>query len=507
MNSLKRLKDKKVILLGILSLLVLLLVTSLLGIGYFVYKGVKSKSTTKKSSEIVEKISKSILVDRNGEVLFTYSNGVERKKAPHFVDYVNVELSKILKDEIPQDQSAQEYLKNKGYTITSTLDLTLNDLIEKEIQTQIATSEFQSNIGAQNAGALLMDPNTSDILAMVGSKDYDAESKDPRFSPQSNSILRNRSYGSLTKPILYLAALRTGIQPSEPLPDYRLDLKAQGAKTSYFVQDNSRIYAQFGQYVSMRTAIANGLNVPAVATLQMVGNKNYVDTYKLLTNWVSIDRQINGPASALGVEMPFIEQTQAYATLANEGYYTPRRVILEIKDKDGVVVYDGNKTFGSQVIDKKVTYTLNNLVSSYWLFDKDGKNSDPYLKELQSKTDIIGISGLEDTVEGKVASVSFISYSPDFVLGLWVGNDCGGVQCPLSGGQATGEELYKNMYKQILQKYISTRTSFSKYEMPSGVSMVGGCSSFDKEKKCLVPVKELLITGPFNLERNKNINF
>ncbi len=407
------------------------------------------------------------------------TKGIRKDKAPHYIDYVIQELDEMYKDKVGEDERGSDYLRDKGYTVVTAVDTEVQNMMQETIAEQIKSKEFQTLVGSQNAAAVFMDPRNGEIIAMVGSRDFNEESKDPRFKPQFNAAIADRSQGSTMKPVLYLSAFMNGYHPSTVVPDFSLDLRAPGASQKYYVKNYSRTTGQYGDantgrsdFITMRTALKWSLNIPAVATYNMVGGENYADTYIKLNGWDGFRDQVKGPSAPLGAaNMPLIHQTHAFATLAAEGVYHEKKVILEIRDENGNIVFDNRKSEGKQVIEKKYAYLINDLNKNYYTFKTDG-----LLKQLQTQMDIAGKTGTGDNDEGKPGDLAFVGYTPNMVLGMWSGNDCGSNQCPIEGTKPTSSNLYTYLYKPFLQKYVdSGKLEAEKWTRPGGVRSVNIC--------------------------------
>ncbi|HRA21507.1 MAG TPA: penicillin-binding transpeptidase domain-containing protein, partial [Anaerolineae bacterium] len=171
------------------------------------------------------------------------------------------------------------------------------------------------------------------VRAFVGSKDWGDEA----ISGQVNMALAPRQPGSSLKPFVYLTAFRSqrtrwtpGTLLADILTEFPDGANAPYVPTNYDGQEHGM--------VTMRTALANSYNIPAVAALQAVG----VDAFKgLLTDLgvSTLTRDDYGLSLALGSgEVPLIENTAAFAALAAGGRRTPPVAILKIVDMAGAVI-------------------------------------------------------------------------------------------------------------------------------------------------------------------------
>lgn len=397
--------------------------------------------------------------------------------APHFVDYVVKELDKMYANKRGINGAGANYLRDKGFTIVTTADYNTQNLLEQTLKERVSSADFQKWIGAQNAAGVVMDPKTGEITAMVGSRDFygQADPNDQRFKPQDNAALSERSLGSTLKPALYLTAFRMGYDPLTLLPDQKLDLRESGATDPYIVKNYSRKYGEYGNPITIRNALRNSLNVPAVTMHHIVGREAYIDTYYKLNGWRGVADAIKYPSSTLGAaNMPLLEQVHAYATMASEGMYFPKKSILEIRDRAGNIIFNNRESKGKQVIDKKYMYLINDLNKHYWLFDVDR-----LLLKIKQNTDIAGKTGTGDNGDGSTSDVAFMAYTPETVVGMWAGNSCGANACPLSGIEPHGEHLYKYLFSQFLEKY-SESFKPARFSAPTGVKKIDGCAKFEK---------------------------
>jgi membrane peptidoglycan carboxypeptidase len=161
---------------------------------------------------------------------------------PHFREYIAQELTRLY---------GEQALYEGGLRITTTLD----PEIQKQTQAVVSGAEKKLNaVGATNAGALVLDGPTGEILAMVGSLDYDNEKIDGKV----NMTTAPRQPGSSIKPYVYANAWRNGFNPATILDD-----KPETWKD----YKPGNFSGRFSGLVSMRYALQNSLNIPAVKAL------------------------------------------------------------------------------------------------------------------------------------------------------------------------------------------------------------------------------------------------
>ncbi|MFY9463021.1 MAG: transglycosylase domain-containing protein, partial [Candidatus Sungiibacteriota bacterium] len=208
----------------------------------------------------------------------------EAIRAPHFVEYVRDYLNK---------KYGEQTVEQGGLKVTTTLDWTLQEEAEKIIREGAEANE--KLVGASNAALVAIDPQSGDILALVGSRDYLAESL-PKgctagitctFDPYVNIATASRQPGSAFKPFVYATAFKKGYTPETVLfdvatefnplcnPDGSPGAGVRDPKQCYHPQDYD---GTFRGPVSMRQAIAQSLNVPAVKVLYLAGIPDSIAT-------------------------------------------------------------------------------------------------------------------------------------------------------------------------------------------------------------------------------------
>jgi penicillin-binding protein 1C len=266
--------------------------------------------------------------------------------APHFVLYVK---------DLLEQQIGVDRLREGGLQIVTSLDLDLQQQAEDIVRYRLAQlncalptacdDTVDRNRRVENAAAVVLDAATGEILALVGSPDY----FNPQIQGNVNAALSLRQPGSAIKPFTYAAALdpkwsaRQGLEPLTPasiIPDLptafpgaiggqstQMDPEADGS-APYVPENYDR---RFHGPVTVRQALANSYNIPAVKVLQRVG----VDTLKRLAAAAGIRSFTGEYGLALtlgGGEVSLLELTTAYGIFPRQGYRLEPVAILEIRD-------------------------------------------------------------------------------------------------------------------------------------------------------------------------------
>jgi penicillin-binding protein 1C len=257
-------------------------------------------------------------------------------KAPHFVMYVRAQL---------EQEYGPEVLYHGGLQVTTTLDPRLQAIAEEEAKKQIAGLEGKN---VSNAAVVILNPHTGEILAMVGSANF----FDASISGQLNMALAPRQPGSSIKPLNYVTAFKKGWNPATPIYDLKTNFPDGNNRPPYVPVNYD---GKYHGLVSARTALASSLNIPAVKTLYYTstpGENKFpqplamLDTARTLGITTFFDdqgrpRQTYGLALTLGGgAVRLLELTDAYATFANSGARMPTTPYLKIEDAKGRVLYD-----------------------------------------------------------------------------------------------------------------------------------------------------------------------
>lgn len=373
----------------------------------------------------------------------TFTPYARHIRAPHFVFWVIQQL---------ENQIGVETLLNGGFDIRTTIDINLEDFVEKAVRRHLNQSEYQPFVGdygplntvhnVNDSAVVVMNTKTGEVLAMNGSADF--SSKDPRIGGQYNAALAYRQPGSSIKPIIYAAAFQMGWYPGIVLPDvktyfpYPTDgytaLNPNDLKSSYSPPDYGNKYNNIRG--TIRTDIANSFNVPAVKTFEYAGIDNVVNMARRL-GVTAIDEdaaklhkvdyhQAFGPALALGgAEVPLIQLTGAYQVFANQGVRIPPKNVLDMWDNYGHHLYHFDPTHpgGVQVISPQIAYLVTSILS-----DEPARAFEFAGDHILSMYDWQQADGQKHEAAAKTGTTNdfkdnwTMGYTPDVVVGVWSGN-------------------------------------------------------------------------------------
>jgi 1A family penicillin-binding protein len=338
-------------------------------------------------------------------------------KAPHFVMYVKDVLARTYGDPLV-DQG--------GLSVVTSLDLDIQEMAEAVVKDEL---QKLSRLNITNAAALVTNPRTGEVLAMVGSGNYFDTANDG----QVNVTTRLRQPGSSIKPLMYSLALANGFTATSIIDDSPITYRVIGSPPySPRNYDN-----QFRGKVTLRQALANSYNIPAVKVLSQLGVSNMVDhaTFMGITTWTDPSRF--GLALSLGAgEVRMVDMAVAYGTLANYGRRVDLHPVLEVTDISDHSLEAFNCTPPSlsslftpvSAVDKNPTCTGTPVVNSGIAYILTHILSDNQARAQAFGTNsVLQIPGYEVAVKtGTTNSLRdnwTIGYTPDYLVAVWVGNN------------------------------------------------------------------------------------
>lgn len=330
--------------------------------------------------------------------------------APHFTFRVREQIIDVL---------GEKAAYRGGYRILTTLDRNMQELAEKEVRDHVDALKG-SNVN--NAALITMDPRTGEILAYVGSKDYYDLSPEVQGDYDSAGIAY-RQPGSTFKLFTYLAGMLKGtpqgpLTPSTILNDIEFkmpDGSAKGYEPKNAPQADGR--SQQHGPITLRTALRQSLNLPALSVGRMVGVEGIMDTIKQMgirRDWGDLSRY--GLSFAIGAgEMRLIDMASAFQVVANNGRRVEPTMILKIIDRDGKVVKDYSVPEEKQVIPEGVAYVMTDMLK-----DTTDPVNGSFL--FGNWTTIGRPAALKTGTTDNLQDVLAIGYVPQRLTAIWMGN-------------------------------------------------------------------------------------
>ncbi|MFA6296901.1 MAG: PBP1A family penicillin-binding protein [Patescibacteria group bacterium] len=340
--------------------------------------------------------------------------------APHFVMYV--------KDLLVQKYGEKEVQKG-GYKVYTTLDMNLQKIAEKVVPEGV---DRNYSYGASNAALAAVDPKTGEILAMQGSKDY----FDKENGGNVNVTIRNRQPGSSFKPIVYALALKRGYTPDTILYDVPTDFGNNYKPSNYDGKTHGP--------VTMRTALSNSLNIPAVKTLYLAGLENTINFAHDLGITTLGDPSNYGLSLVLGGgEVKLLDEVSAFSVFANDGMKNDKKAILKVVDRNGKITQDNTKADPKRVVDDQIARQLSSMLS-----DTNARQmvfgSAPNLR-LSDRPVAVKTGTTENFKDAWT-----VGYTPSIAAGVWVGNNDGAPMNAGSDGSYVAAPIWHSFMEQAL---------------------------------------------------------
>jgi len=377
----------------------------------------------------------------------TFAAGDSALRAPHFVAYIKDLLIK---------KFGEKLVNAGGLTVTTTLDWKLQQAAQIAVKEEV---EKAKKLKVSNGAAIVMDPNTGEILSMVGSKDYAAtDSSGLKFNVVTQGL---RQPGSTLKPIIYAAALTKGYTASSMLMD--VETKYPSGDTAKLEYNPKNYDGKYRGPMQLRFALANSINTIAVKVAALVGVK---DVLKLghamgITTWEPTDENLKRVGLSLplgGAEVTMLDMAVAYSTFANNGLRSDSVAILKVTDVSGKTLYEYKPTSPQQALEAEASYIISSVLS-----DNDARKETFGLKSylyIAGKTVAAKTGTTDDKRDNWTAG-----YTKNRVVVTWVGNND---NTPMSQTLASGVTGAAPIWNRIMREAIKDLTDAS-FDRPEGI--------------------------------------
>jgi 1A family penicillin-binding protein len=337
-------------------------------------------------------------------------------QAPHFVFYVR---------DLLYEKYGVETVEKGGLRVHTTLDLSIQQAAQASVAAEV---KKLANYRVSNGAALVLKPNTGEILAMVGSKDYFDDEVDGKV----NVTLRLRQPGSSIKPLMYATAFQEKeLNPGTVLLDVPTCFKIAG-QPDYCPKNYD---GSFKGPVTIRRSLGNSLNIPAVKGLKIVGVVDFIDQAKKMgiTTWK--DPSNYGLSLTLGGgEVRMIDLAQAFGVLANQGVEVPLTPILKVEDYTGEVLEEIDVEERKRALAELNEFEDDREGDLRRVMDQaPAYLTSHILQDNGARTEAFGPKS-QLVIPGKVVSVKTgttndlkdnwtIGYTPEYLVATWVGNN------------------------------------------------------------------------------------
>ena len=400
-------------------------------------------------------------------------------EAPHFVMYV--------RDLLEQKYGARA-LYTGGLTVYTSLDLDMQKIAERVARQQVEKL-VDSNI--HNAALVSIRPSTGEILAMLGSVDY--FNKD--ISGQVNIATSERQPGSTFKPITYAGSFQKGWSPATVI----LDAYTVFRDRSNRPYTPKNVDNQWHGPVSVRTALSNSMNIPAIKALQYLGVNGAINLAHQM-GITSLDPNTAWDLSLTlgGGEVRLLDLVYAYSVFANEGAMYGQVVplndqrpgyrkldpvaILRVEDADGKVLEEYSNPERVEVLSPQIAYQITSILS-------DNKARTPLFGP-NSPLNLDRPAAVKTGTTDNNRDLWTVGYTPDLVTGVWVGN---------SDNQEIAQVLTTMsaapIWHDFMEESLATAPA-QEFHRPSGLEEVEVCAiSGNRPNKYCPTTKELFVKG------------
>jgi len=315
-------------------------------------------------------------------------------RAPHFVE---------LLDRLEADAVARA--REAGLPVRTTLDLELQEFVESAAQAELVLLAHESSDRDElHAAVVVIDNRAGEVLALTGSRSYQS-----RQGGQINGAWAPRSAGSTLKPFTYYLALAQGYTAASILADTPVEYV-----TSTGAYRPVNFERRFQGPVTLRRALSNSLNVPAVKLLAEIGGPATLHGFLAESlGFTSLDRgpEDYGLGLTLGnAEVRLFELTRAYATLARLGTPVPARLVREGGEAGPLSPTEADAL---PLLDPAVAWLLADILSD------EVARAETF--GTRSPLDLPFRAAVKTGTSTDFRDSWTVGYTPDFTVGVWVG--------------------------------------------------------------------------------------
>lgn len=369
---------------------------------------------------------------------FVFQDPADSIRYPHFVFYVREYLESLY---------GAEFFEQGGWKIYTTIDPKVQDAAQGIIDTYAKTTF--ANYGINNGALVVLDNNTRDIIAMIGSQDY--YNKD--IDGEVNIITSLKQPGSSMKPIIYARAFENNsLSTDTPIFDVEMsfgdykpknyDGKFLGPMTIRTALNASRnITAIKMWYLSVRGRGNNGVD-------QEYDLVSYLQNMGLTTIKKQPENQLYGPPIALGsAEVRPLDFADVYASFANNGVYKEVNPIIKIVDGTGNEIFPQPRT-SKQIILPGAAYMITNILSDS-NSRPSGWNNFLALSDDRRAAVKTGTSSKKIGENTLPRDLWTVGYTPQYTTVVWTGNTDGKVAAARASGMETSALIWKKVMESI----------------------------------------------------------
>lgn len=347
--------------------------------------------------------------------------------APHFVFYVK---------EILDESYDNKKLMEGGLKITTSLDLNIQKMVEEKVASEVAGLK---KYNVTNGAAMVTDPQTGQILAMVGSIDYFSNEIDGKY----NVTTALRQPGSSIKPFNYAVGLELGNITAASI---------EADVPTCFGVENQKPYCptNYGNHYyglqTIRNSLANSLNIGAVKVLKLNGLETFVASASAM-GLTTLDNPSNYGLSLTlgGGEVLMNDMMTAYGVLANMGIKQEKTPILKIVDRNGKTLEENKDNPGKRILSVETSYLIQQILSD------DGARSMVFGRgsflNIKNHPEVAVKTGTTNDLRDNWT----FGYTSDYVVGTWVGNNNNSKMNGVVSGTTGAAPMWSKIMTEILK--------------------------------------------------------
>lgn len=327
-------------------------------------------------------------------------------------------------------------MERGGLRVVTSLDLTLQEKVEEIVKTHI---DSLARLQVGNGAAVVTNPRSGDILAMVGSRDYFDDARDGNV----NVTTALRQPGSSIKVVTYTAALENGMNAATIINDAPIVYQNPGSEPYAPVNYDGKFHGP----VPLRNALANSYNIPAVKTLAAIGLPAMMEKAKAMgiNSWSNDPSRYGLSLTLGGGEVTMLEMASVYGSLANMGKRQELRPILQITDYTGKVLEDQTPSKSVEAVKPEVAWIMSHILAD------NAARSQAF--GLNSSLVIPGhtVSVKTGTTNDKRDNWT-AGYTPSYAAVVWVGNNDNSPMNPyLTSGITGAAPIWHDIMVEILK--------------------------------------------------------
>ena len=396
-------------------------------------------------------------------------------EAPHFV----MEVWRILERDYANE------LHTGGLEVTTTVDLDWTNHAQEIVQKQLFALNNPDDetipANANNAAVVAVDPQTGEVLTMLGSPDF----FDGEIDGAVNATVSYRQPGSTLKPFTYAEAMNPDFNDPYTAATMILDIKTP------FITNKLESYtpANYGLVehgpVLVREALASSYNIPAVVALQYIGMERFVEFVSNLgLDNLENNTEVDLSITLGGGEVRLIDLAEAYSVFANGGYDIEPQYIRKIVDNDGDVLFEYRPLdLSRRLVDERVVYIITDILSDNNARIPSFGDNSPLRVGFPSAAKTGTTTDFRDNW--------VMGYTPDIVVGVWVGNANNTPMRDITGVSGAGP-IY-NLFMRTIKRGEVTPN----FVEPEGLTRVEVCSlsGLLPTEHCSRRINEIFIAG------------